>query len=175
MSANELALQQAVEHLYTHHHQWLRHWLRRKLGCGELASDMVQDTFCRLLSLSRADLEALQTPRAYLTTIATRLLIDRSRRQKIEQAYLEVLALTQADNYAVSPEQHWQVIETLTLIAGMLDSMPEKPRQAFMLSRLENLTYPEISQVLGVSVSMVKQYIARAMVHCHHIMYGEDA
>jgi len=143
------------------------------LGCREQAADMVQETFCRLLSLSDADLKALQTPRAYLTTTATRLLIDQARRQKIEQAYLEALALTHAENYVSSPEQHLEVIETLTLIAAMLDSMADKPRQAFMLSRLENMTYAEIGVVLGVSVSMVKQYIAKAMVHCHRIVYGE--
>lgn len=168
-------MEQTLHSLYSDHRGWLQNWLRRKLGCGEQAADMVQDTFFRLLSLSRTDLAALQTPRAYLTTTATRLMIDRARRQRIEQAYLETLALTQADHYAISPEDHLEVIETLTLIAGILESMPDKPRQAFMLSRLENLTYPEISQLLGVSVSMVKKYIARAMVHCHHIFYGEDA
>jgi RNA polymerase sigma-70 factor (ECF subfamily) len=175
MSANERALQHTVHSLYSDHRNWLQNWLRRKLGCREQAADMVQETFFRMLSLSHTDLAALQTPRAYLTTTATRLMIDQARRQKVEQAYLEALALTQADNYVISPEQHLQVIETLTLISSMLDSMADKPRQAFMLSRLENLTYSEIGQVLGVSVSMVKQYIAKAMVHCHHIVYGEDA
>jgi RNA polymerase sigma factor (sigma-70 family) len=175
MSANEHAFQQTLHSLYSDHRSWLQNWLRRKLGCRDQAADMMQETFCRLLSLSREDLAALQTPRAYLTTTATRLMIDQARRQKVEQAYLETLALTHAEHYVISPEQQLEIIETLTLIAGMLESMADKPRQAFMLSRLENFTYPEISAVLGVSVSMVKQYIAKAMVHCHQIVYGEGA
>mgnify|MGYP000864567211 CR=1 FL=1 len=174
-SANTPSHTEILRTLYLDHQGWLQNWLRHKLGCHHQAADLAQDTFFRLLSLSRVDLAALQTPRAYLTTTATRLLIDQARRRKVEQAYLEALSLTEVDIHAVSPEQHLLTVETLTLITGMLESMPEKARQAFMLSRLENLTYPEIATILGVSSSMVKQYIARAMVHCHAIVYDMDS
>lgn len=174
-SANTPSHTEILRTLYLDHQGWLQNWLRHKLGCHHQAADLAQETFCRLLSVSRVDLADLKTPRAYLTTTATRLLIDQARRQKVEQAYIEAWSLACEGSHSVAPEQHLEVIETLTLIAGMLESMPEKPRQAFMLSRLENLTYPEIGIVLGVSSSMVKQYIALAMVHCHNIAYGADA
>ncbi|MCB5189006.1 sigma-70 family RNA polymerase sigma factor [Methylobacillus caricis] len=174
-SANLPSQTELLRNLYLDHQGWLQNWLRHKLGCHFQAADLTQETFCRLLSASRVDLAALRTPRAYLTTTATRLIIDQVRRQKVEQAYIEALALAQDGVHAISPEQHLTIVETLTLVATMLESMPEKPRQAFMLSRFENLTYPEIGEVLGVSGSMVKQYIAAAMVHCHDIAYAEGA
>jgi len=163
----------ALDSLYSEHYGWLYGWLRKKLACPHSAADFAQDTFFRLLSVP-FELTTLQTPRAYLTTTATRLMIDETRRRKVEQAYLEALALLQDEVYAVSPEQHLETVETLTLIARMLEDLPEKPRQAFMLSRLDNLSYAEIATRLGVSASMVKQYIARAMVHCYQIAYAGE-
>ena len=79
-----------LETLYRDHHGWLRAWLRRKLGCTEQAADLAHDTFLRLLA-TRDVLSALKEPRAYLVTAARHLLIDRSRRQQIRQAYLDQL------------------------------------------------------------------------------------
>ncbi|MNR76251.1 putative RNA polymerase sigma factor FecI [compost metagenome] len=165
---------ETLDSLYSEHYGWLYGWLRKKLACPHSAADFAQDTFFRLLTVP-FELRTLKTPRAYLTTTATRLLIDEARRRKVEQAYLETLALLHEDTHAVSPEQYLETVETLTLIAQMLEDLPEKPRQAFMLSRLENLTYPEIAARLGVSSSMIKQYIAQAMVHCYRIAYEAEA
>ncbi|WP_076591091.1 sigma-70 family RNA polymerase sigma factor [Herminiimonas arsenitoxidans] len=172
-SASNPSQHDLLHTLYSEHYGWLHAWLRKKLSCPHSAADLAQDTFFRLLSVP-FELSVLKTPRAYLTTTATRLVIDEVRRRKVEQAYMDALALLQEDAHAVSPEQHLQTVETLTLIAQMLENLPEKARQAFMLSRLDNLTYPEIAAQLGVSSSMIKQYIARAMVHCYQIVYAEE-
>ncbi len=41
-----------------------------------------------------------------------------------------------------------------------------KTREAFLLSQLDGLTYSEIAHKLGVSVSSVKKYVAKAVEHC---------
>ncbi|HDU1659061.1 TPA: RNA polymerase subunit sigma, partial [Klebsiella pneumoniae] len=41
-----------------------------------------------------------------------------------------------------------------------------KTREAFLLSQLDGLTYSEIALKLGVSVSSVKKYVAKAIEHC---------
>ncbi|MNT22513.1 putative RNA polymerase sigma factor FecI [compost metagenome] len=48
----------------------------------------------------------------------------------------------------------------------MLDGLGPKIKQAFLLSQLEGLGYAEIAQRLGVSVSSVKKYMAKAAEHC---------
>lgn len=63
-------------------------------------------------------------------------------------------------------------METLNAIAHMLEGLPEKPRRAFLMSRLDERPYADIAIELGVSVSMVKQYIAKVLVHCYTIVYG---
>ncbi len=91
--------------LYRGHHHWLQSWLRKKLGCPEQAADIAQDTFVRVLAAeNERPLQQILEPRAYLTTIAKRLMVDFFRRADLERAYLsELAALPEA--LQPSPEQ----------------------------------------------------------------------
>ena len=170
MSSHTAGTTEVITELYSNHHGWLQGWLRKKLGCAHSAADFAHDTFCRLLSLPEPI--ELREPRAFLVTTATRLVIDHSRRASIERAYLETWAILQSEACASSPEQHQEAIDTLMAIVVLLEGLPEKVRQAFLLSRLEELPQAEIAERLGVSVSMVKQYMARAMMHCYAVVHG---
>lgn len=153
-----------IADLYVGHHGWLRAWLHRKLGCTDHAADLAHDTFVRLLARPRK-LDGERNPRAYLTTIAHGLVVDHWRRQAIERAWLETLA-AQPEPCAPSAEHRAIVVETLARLAAMLDSLPDKPRRAFILAQLHGATYAEVSTELGVSERMVKKYMAQAMLHC---------
>jgi len=154
-----------VAALYEEHADWLRAWLRRRNGCAHRAADLVQDAFCRLLE--KPDLVLSRHPRRYLATVARRLLIDDSRRRKAENAFLEAWSLLASDREAPSPERIAAAIEELTAIARLLDGLPAKPRRAFLMSRLDGMGYREIAAELGVSTSMVKQYVARTLTHLY--------
>ncbi|SNR69192.1 RNA polymerase sigma-70 factor, ECF subfamily [Methylobacillus rhizosphaerae] len=159
----------AVGQLYVDHHHWLVCWLRKKLGAVHHADDFAHDTFLRILLAP--DSKILREPKAYLAATATNLMIDAARRRKLEQAYLESLMLISEDRYEFSAEQYQEAIETLNLLASMLGGLPDKPRRAFLMSQFEDLSYVEIADKLGVSVSMVKQYLAKVMVHCYTLMH----
>ncbi|MHA7917661.1 sigma-70 family RNA polymerase sigma factor [Alloalcanivorax xenomutans] len=166
MGATSYLKRDLVAVLYSDHHGWLLGWLRKKLGCSQRAADMAHDTFVRVLT-SSSDLQGVREPRAFLTTIAGRLIIDDARRKKVEQAYLETWMALYGDCAAApSSEELATVVELLTEVVGWLESLPEKPRQAFIMSRLDGLSHAEIAERLGVSVSMVKKYVAQALLHC---------
>ena len=80
-----------LEVLYGTHQGWLHGWLRRSVGCSQQAADLVQDTFLRLLV--RDHPVDNRAPRALLARIARGLVIDHWRRDALERAYLEALAL----------------------------------------------------------------------------------
>ena len=67
---------------------------------------------------------------------------------------------------APSPEERESQLETLQLLDSMLDGLNGKTREAFLLSQLDGLTYSEIAHKLGVSISSVKKYVAKAVEHC---------
>jgi len=164
------SLLQPLDSLYRNHHNWLQDWLRRRLGDRERAADIAQDTFLRLLVQRR--LPEQGEGRRYLAQIARNLVIDQWRRQRIKQAYLESLA-AMAEPESPSLETRAIVIETLMQIDAMLDSMPTKVRKAFLLSQFEGLTYAQIAERLGVSVSSVQKYMLRAITACYQVLYAE--
>ncbi|KAB8058084.1 sigma-70 family RNA polymerase sigma factor [Janthinobacterium sp. FT14W] len=158
-----------LQTLYSEHHGWLYGWLRGKLGNRADAADLAQDTFLRLLGKREA--APLREPRGYLATVARGLLIDRYRRQALEQAYLEALA-QQAEPTTMSAETHAIIIETLLAIDRLLDSLGARTRAIFLLAQIEELSYVEISQRLGVSLPTVKKHLVRAYTECLMLAAG---
>ena len=168
MSADAPPLQQALHRLYRDHHGWLFIWLRRKLGCAHNAADLAQDTFVRIIA-SRDALAAMREPRAYLATTAKRLIIDRSRRRQLEEAYLHELTLTAAvlaEAGFRSPAQIHETLEALEQIAFVLEGLSEKAHQIFLMYFLEDCNQAEIARRQGISERMVRKYLTQALAHC---------
>ncbi|MFF7710618.1 sigma-70 family RNA polymerase sigma factor [Pseudomonas sp. NPDC007930] len=157
------AAQAQLQQLYTEHHSWLKTWLRQRLGCHQQAADLAQDTFLRLLC--GAEPVAARQPRPLLVTVARRVMSNHFRRQRIEQAYLEVLA-SQPALEAPSLEAQAIVVETLEALDRLLDGLGTPVRQAFLWSQLDGLGHGEIATRLGVSVTSVKRYITKAGLQC---------
>lgn len=153
----------AAHRLYTEHHSWLRLRLQQRLGCAFDAADLAHDTFLRIFA--RRDLADIREPRPYLATVAKGLMVNHLRRSALERAYLESLANLPQDQQP-DPETRYLLLETLLEIDALLDGLPTKVRQAFLLSQLDGLTYNEIAGRLGVSLSSVKQYMFKAIRHC---------
>lgn len=86
MNTGNLDRHNLLHSLYLDHRLWLNGWLRRRLGCPYSADDLTQDAFVQVMG-SR-DLLRFEQPRAFLTTIAKRLLFNHYRRQDVERAYL---------------------------------------------------------------------------------------
>lgn len=159
---------QAIGHLYRGHHQWLVKWLRRRLGCPHHADDLAHDTFARVLT--RREALYLQPGegggRALLSTIAHGLMVDHLRRAALERAFAEALAL-QPEPLAPSAEERLMLFETLLAVDRLLDGLPAKVRQAFLLSQVDGLPYAQIAAEMGVSLSSVQQYMTRAFSACY--------
>ncbi|MCB5185740.1 sigma-70 family RNA polymerase sigma factor [Methylobacillus gramineus] len=153
----------AFKALYSDHHSWLNGWLRKKIGNSFDAADLTHDTFMRVLTNS--DVASLREPRAFLTTVASGLLSNFYRRKKIEQSYLDALALLPAQDIP-SPELRVIILETLLEIDALLDGLPGDVRKAFLWSQLDGLSQADIARQLGVSISTVKRYIVRAVQQC---------
>ena len=153
--------------LYREHHDWLRHWLRRRLPNRELASDLAQDTFVRVLASRQVG--ELREPRAYLSSVARGLLIDGFRRRTLEQAYLEALA-EQPEPLDISPEERVLILETLLAIERMLDGLGARCREIFLLAQLDGLSHVQIGRRLGLSTNTVRKYVVRGLTHCLLLM-----
>lgn len=92
-------------------------------------------------------------------------MIDLFRRRAVEAAYYVRLAAMESP-VEISPETRVLFLETLGRIDRSLEGLNPKARTAFLLSRLEGLTYVQIAERLQVSTSSVEKYMAAAMRHC---------
>lgn len=155
-----------METLYCDHHGWLQGWLRRRLGNAADAADLAQDTFVRLItSRTERRFDSTGEARAYLRTTAQNLCINMWRRQEIERAWLDTLAMTPEASYP-SAERQAMVLQALQEIGGMLETLSPKAARAFVLAVVCEMTDAEVAGELGVSDRMVRKYVAQAMLGC---------
>ena len=169
MPAHDSPLAHEITVLYTDHHGWLRGWLRKRLGDAHQAADLAHDTFLQLLS--REQPVAAREPRAFLTTVAQRVLANHYRRQQLERAYLEALA-AQPEPVAVSPEERAMVMETLVEIDRMLGDLAPAVKRAFLMSQLDGMSHAEIAAELDISITTVKRYLVKAGEQCYFGAHG---
>ncbi|GJL76488.1 MAG TPA: sigma-70 family RNA polymerase sigma factor [Nitrosomonas sp.] len=159
-----------IDALYRTHHGWLTAWLKKKMHCPHHAADLSHDTFIRLLSLP--EIPSLREPRAYLLVTANRLLINLNRKHRVEAETLRSMAVLISDQSSqdvayVSAVR--QLLERTLLM--LIEELDERSRQAFLMSRIDGMTYTEIAHRMQVSESRVKQYLVKALAYCHQRLY----
>ncbi|MDX9663894.1 sigma-70 family RNA polymerase sigma factor [Pseudomonas sp. P5_152] len=165
MKPSPAAESSTLEALYRGYHGWLLGWLRRRVQCSHHASDLAQDTFIRLLAAG--PYVAPREPRAFLATVARRLLIDNGRRLRLELAFREELERCAAYlDQAPSPEQILQAIQILEAIDRALARMKPRVRETFILRHLDGLGQAQIAERLGVTVRTVQHDLVEALLAC---------
>ena len=164
MQMNDTLNPAEIDLLYQSHHAWLRGWLKARVGCRENAADLAQDTFIRVLTARETP--TLIEPRAFLTTVAKRVLYNFYRRQDLERAYLETLA-QMPEQVAPSEEERAIILQTLMELDQLLDGLPVQVKRAFLLAQLDGLTYAQIGAELGISIATVKRHLHKAALRCY--------
>ncbi|SDP87656.1 RNA polymerase sigma-70 factor, ECF subfamily [Pseudomonas extremorientalis] len=107
----------------------------------------------------------IHAPRSFLAKVAQSVLSNHFRRQKLEKAYLQALALLPEDA-APNAETQWILLETLMALDEVLSRLALPVRQAFLWSQLDGLSHGEIAERLGTSITTVKRYIVKAGAQC---------
>ncbi|MEE3937926.1 sigma-70 family RNA polymerase sigma factor [Pseudomonas viridiflava] len=158
------ALTHTVDGLFRAHNAWLTGWLRRRLGCPHSAADLAQDTFIKVLGAR--DTQQIVEPRAFLTTIARRVLCNHYRRQDLERAYYQALSEL-PESVAPSEEERAIILETLVELDQLLDGLPGPVKSAFLMSQVDGLSHGEIASALGISIATVKRHLNKAALRCY--------
>lgn len=141
-------------------------YLQRRGQSLEDAEDVVQETFARF---HRAGHDPRgPDARPLLFVIAKNLLKDRwklARRGPALASGLGPEAMNWEAIASEAPAADRQAIarEDLAQAAAVIRALPPRCRYAFLLHRFEGMTYRQIAQRLGVSVSMVEKHLAEAL------------
>jgi RNA polymerase sigma-70 factor (ECF subfamily) len=139
----------------------------RMLGSVAEAEDIVQEALLRIhRALDQG--ERIESPRAYVATVATRLAIDqlrsaRARRETYAGEWLPEPLVTDA---ADDPARHAEMADSLSLaFLVLLESLSPEQRAVLLLHDVFDYGYEEIAQIVGKSQDNVRQLTARARRH----------
>jgi RNA polymerase sigma-70 factor, ECF subfamily len=137
---------------------------RSKTGVRDIAEEIVLNVFAELWE-RRENLPVKTEIKSYLFIAVKNDCYDFVRHRKVEQKYLDYLSVNQ--------EESFEFFDTLvdddlqTLITQVYMSLPEQCRTIFYMSRLDDMTYKDIAEKLGISVKTVENQVGKALKILH--------
>ncbi len=153
-----------------HQHQGLLFSIAyRMLGSAADAEDMLQETFIRWQQTSEAE---IQSPRAYLVTIISRLCINhlQSARVQREEYVGQWLPEPLLTGSASDPSATSRIDESLSMaFLVLLERLTPVERAVLLLREVFDYEYSEIARILGQNEPNCRQILRRARQHIAQI------
>ncbi|MFC4314069.1 RNA polymerase sigma factor [Steroidobacter flavus] len=143
----------------------LRQLLRTRTRDTSVADDLVQDLWFRVRKVAGS--KPVRNPGAFLRTIARNLATDWMRRENMIASMAG--APEQADDVPCGrPSAFDERVseEAVAFLMRVIEEIPPRRRQAFLLHRFEGLTIAETSQRMGTSAETVERQVAQALSYC---------
>jgi RNA polymerase sigma factor (sigma-70 family) len=156
-----------VTALMSRYEQKLRGFLEARLrhAMAEVP-DLMQQVCERLLRLG--DPEAIRSPEAYLFSIARSVLHEHRRRRSTQLMAIDIedVLAELADFEQPAPEERIYAQQRLAEIERALAQLPRKAYVTLILNRVAGLPLDQVAARLGISRSMAKKYLAKALAQC---------
>lgn len=134
----------------------IRAYCRYMLGNLSDADDAAQEVFLsafrNLLSFSSKSKFS-----TWLYSIANNHCVDRLRKRRLENSYLENFSIELPSTVTSS-----NAVEDYSVLRFLLSSLSPEQRSAILLKEVEGFSYDEISKMLKCSIDSVKAHLKRA-------------
>jgi RNA polymerase sigma-70 factor (ECF subfamily) len=142
------------------------------------ADDLAQEVFVEVFrSIQSFRGEAKLTTWIYRIAVTKSLEFLRSKKRKKRFAILQ--RLFQSDNDAISdiPDfEHPGILaenkERSKILFSAIEKLPENQKTAFTLHKVEGLSYEEVGEVMGKSISSVESLMHRARMNLQNILHN---
>ena len=152
--------EKAFHALYYHYSPRIYSNLLKLVKSADLAQELLQQVFVNIW-LRHSTIDSEKSFRSYLFATANNLVIDFYRKAKRDKLLMDKL-LSAAQEYYLHTEEWLHEKETRHLIQEAIDDLPPQRKIIFTLCKLENKTYKEVSQLLGISPATVNSQIVKA-------------
>ena len=156
--------QEAFRHIVEKYQMSIMNLCHRFIGNQEDAEEIAQDVFIRLLRYAET-----YEPRAKLSTFLYRIAMNLSLNRVRDNKWKRYVSFDsgRGDMPGLSvdsapPDALLEQQEKSEAIRRVIDALPANQRSAVVLKRFEGLSYVEIAEVMGTSVSAVESLLFRA-------------
>ncbi|MBB5674292.1 RNA polymerase sigma factor [Xanthomonas sp. WHRI 6108] len=152
-------------------HADLLAYMRRRLRDPDTANDLTQETLLRLLAYR--DAPDIGDYALLMYRIAHNVVLEhwrtRHRRHANAHVALDLIAQLAADGAHVD-----QIADARRILQHLhthtLPALPPRCRQAFILNRIDGLTYPQVAAAMDISIKMAEKHISRALAACRNAL-----
>jgi RNA polymerase sigma factor (sigma-70 family) len=136
----------------------VRNYIFYRCNDGDLATDIAQETFMKIWE---KDFEYHhQKTRSLVYKIANELWISHYRKSKSAVNYRMTLS---NDDLSIGNDQKLEYEELKEKYEATLSILPLAQREVFLMSRMEELTYKEISVRLDIGIKAVEKRMSLAL------------
>ena len=151
---------QEISEFYREHHRRLYNISLRILRDSGEAEEVMQDTLLKFLSAP----DGFDSPArvsAWLARTCIHAAIDRLRRRRREDAFLEEFARDTAPDAAREADLDPAPMPSVSRIREAMDTLPEPYRLVLNLSLIEGLDYGEIAALTGSKETTLRSICSR--------------
>lgn len=154
--------------LFEEHRSHLFAIAYRMMGTVTDAEDILQDTYLRLQAKA---LDTVEKPKAYLTTIVTRLCLNRlaaasTQREQYVGSWLPEPIPTDDRPEVADPLQRVTANDSVSIaLLVLLETLTPAERAALLLHDVFDYKHNEIADILGKSAAACRQLYRRAKAH----------
>jgi RNA polymerase sigma-70 factor (ECF subfamily) len=156
-----------TEELFAGNRDGLMRYLRRHLDDVSAAEDIAQESFIRFFQ-ARSQGEEIDQPRAWLYRVAHNLLVDYGRKKRPDllddDGWLKIEGESASTTSGMEARVEIATLPWHKLTAAEMECLR---------LRSEGLKFREVGEVLGLSISTVTSYIARAVKKLQETDSGE--
>ena len=143
--------------IYDAHFDDLRRYLIYRSGDQDLSKDIAQNVFMKVWT-KKIEI-ALGNIKSLLFKMATDEFISHIRKKKVEKEYTESIDL----KLIREPDNNDDLLEKKVLFQKALNQLPEKQKTAFLMNKMQGLTYKEIAEILNLSQKAIEKRIGLAL------------
>lgn len=145
----------------------LASYLRRYFASPDDVQDVLQEAYLKVFCVLRSSGSADHATSALLYTTARNLAISRLRhRQVVARSRAAVALSEELRRETRSVEQQVSANERRRFLLEVVNALPPRCREVFVLRIVEGLSQRAIGERLGISVSTVEKHLARGLQHC---------
>jgi RNA polymerase sigma-70 factor (ECF subfamily) len=140
--------------------QKLRRLLASRGRSADDIDDLVQEAFLRLQLYCRE--QPVRNTEAFMVRTVLNLSAQQGRDARRRQSMTDDPDIFSVIDPTPSPDEVYAHQQRLLKVKAGLERLRARTREAFLMHRVDGMSYVQIAQALGVSVSMVEKHIARA-------------